>query len=109
MNDFYFISDDNITRDFIFQDGVHLSKDGTCILTGHFVDFVNAINNFLLNRNSETVAKQQNHKSSACKLQINSEFKALITQQTENQKARDDNLNALCELRQKNLKQIINW
>ena len=47
------------------------------------------------------MAKQQNHKSSACKLQINSEFKALTTQQTENQKVRDDNLNALCELRQK--------
>ena len=47
------------------------------------------------------MAKQQNHKSSTCKLQINSEFKALITQQTENQKARDDNLNTLCELRQK--------
>ena len=46
MNDFYFISNDNITRDFICQDGVHLSKDGTCILEGHFVDFVNAINNF---------------------------------------------------------------
>ena len=47
------------------------------------------------------MAKQQNHKSSACKLQINSEFKALTTQQTGNQKVRDDNLNALCELRQK--------
>ena len=46
MNDFYFISNDNITRDFICQDGVHLNKDGTCILTGYFVDFVNAINNF---------------------------------------------------------------
>ena len=34
-------------------------------------------------------------------MQINSEFKASITQQTENQKARDDNFNALCELRQK--------
>ena len=45
--------------------------------------------------------KQQSHKSSACELQINSEFKASITQQTENQKAPDDNLNALCELRQK--------
>ena len=55
------------------------------------------------------MAKQQNHKSSACKLLINSEFKASITQQTENQKARGDDLNAVCELRQKNLKQIINW
>ena len=46
VNDFYFILKDNITRDFICQDGVHLNKDGTCILTGYFLDFVNAINNF---------------------------------------------------------------
>ena len=46
VNDFYFISNDNITRDFICQDGVHLNKDGTSILAGHFVYFVNAINNF---------------------------------------------------------------
>ena len=38
------------------------------------------------------MAKQQTHKSSACKLQTNSELKASITQQTENQKARDDDL-----------------
>ena len=46
VNDFYFISNANITKDFICQDGVHLNKDGKCILAGHFVDFVNAINNF---------------------------------------------------------------
>ena len=46
------------------------------------------------------MVKQQSHKSSACKLQSSSELKASITQQTENQKAHDDNLNALCELRQ---------
>ena len=46
MNDFYFISNDNISRDFIFRDYVHLNKDGTCILAGYFVDFVSAINNF---------------------------------------------------------------
>ena len=38
------------------------------------------------------MAKEQSHKSSACKLQTNSELKASITQQTENQKARDDDL-----------------
>ena len=47
------------------------------------------------------MAKQQSHKSSACKLQTNSKLQASITQQTENQKGRDDNLYALCELRQK--------
>ena len=46
--------------------------------------------------------QQRNLKSSACKLQTNSELKASITQQTENPKAHDDNLNALCELRKEN-------
>ena len=46
VNDLYFISNDNVTRDFIFQGGVHLNKDGRCILAGNVVDFINAINNF---------------------------------------------------------------
>ena len=46
MNDFYFISNDNTLRDFNFQYYVYLNNDGTCILAGHFVDFVSAINNF---------------------------------------------------------------
>ena len=46
VNDFYFILNDNITRDLIYQDGVHLNKDGTCILADILVDFANAINNF---------------------------------------------------------------
>ena len=46
MKDFYFISKENISRDFIFQDDVHLNKDGTCSLAGYYVDFVNAISNF---------------------------------------------------------------
>ena len=47
------------------------------------------------------MTKQQNLKSSACKLQTNSELYSSITEQTENPKARDDNLNELCELGQK--------
>ena len=89
MNHFFFISNDNILRDFIFQDDAHFNKDGTCILLRYFADFVRAINNFLLNRNPEIVAKR--HKSSACKLQTNLELKVSITQQTANPKARDDN------------------
>ena len=46
VNGFCFISNDNITKDFISQDGVHLNKDGTCILAGNFVDFINSINHF---------------------------------------------------------------
>ena len=38
------------------------------------------------------MAKQQSIKSSGCKLQTNSVLKASITQQTENQKARDGDL-----------------
>lgn len=47
------------------------------------------------------MTKQQKLKSSACKLQTDSELKASITQQKENSKAHDDNLNSLWELRQK--------
>ena len=57
MNNFCFISNDNISRDFIFQYDVHFNKDGTCILAGYSIDFVSAINNFWLNRNPEIVAK----------------------------------------------------
>ena len=46
MNDFHFISNDNILRDFIFQDDVHLKGDRTCILAEYFADFLSAINNF---------------------------------------------------------------
>ena len=93
INDFYFVLYDNISRDFIFQDDVHLNKDGTCILEGYFVDFVSAINNFWLNRNPEIAGKW--HKSSACKLKRKLELKAFVTQQTENPKACDDKWNSL--------------
>ena len=46
VNHFYFISNDNITRDFFCQDSVNFSKYGTCILAGYFLDFINAVNNF---------------------------------------------------------------
>ena len=46
MKHFYFISNENISRDFVFQDDVHLNKDGTRSLAGYYVDFVNAISNF---------------------------------------------------------------
>ena len=45
VNDFYFISNDNTTRDFFCQDGLLLNKDGTCILAGNYVD-INRANNF---------------------------------------------------------------
>ena len=54
------------------------------------------------------MAKQQNLKSPACKLQTNSELEALITPQTENLKAHDDNLNALCELSEENPNRLLN-
>ena len=52
VNDFCFISNDNIMRHFICHDGVHLNKDGTCILVGNFVDFLSTINSFWVNKNS---------------------------------------------------------
>ena len=37
---FYFTSNHNTTRDFIYQDDVHLNKDGTYILAGNSVNFI---------------------------------------------------------------------
>ena len=39
---FHFIAN-NCTRGFICYDGVRLNKDGTCILAGNFLDFINSI------------------------------------------------------------------
>ena len=46
VNNFYFISNDNVTREHICGDGVHLTGDGTYILAGNFVDFINNITSF---------------------------------------------------------------
>ena len=46
MDDFYIISNYSITRDFTCEDGLHLNKDGTYVLAGKFVNFINSINNF---------------------------------------------------------------
>ena len=104
MNDFYFISNGNISIDFIFQDDVYVSKDGTCILVEYFVDFVSAIKNFWLKRNPEIVGKT----SSAWKLQTNLELTASITQKTE--KIRKPMMIIEIEIHLvKKPKQIITW
>ena len=53
------------------------------------------------------MAKQPNINSSACKLQTNLELKVSIAQQTQNTNARDDNLNVLFELKQKNPNRLL--
>ena len=40
MNNIYFLSNDNISRNFICDDGVHLIQKGTHILASNFVTFV---------------------------------------------------------------------
>ena len=42
----YFLTNDNINRSFICDDGVHLNQKGTHILASNFVDFINGIYNF---------------------------------------------------------------
>ena len=42
----YFLSNDNISRNFICKDGVHLNQEGTHILASNFVNFVKSIYNF---------------------------------------------------------------
>ena len=45
MNNNYFSSNDNISRNFICDDGVHLNQKGIHILASNFVAFINNIFN----------------------------------------------------------------
>ena len=40
-NNFQFISNDNISRDVLWRDGLHLNNDGTYIFASNLVDFLN--------------------------------------------------------------------
>ena len=40
-NNFQFISNDNITRDALWRDGLDLNSDGTYIFASNLVDFLN--------------------------------------------------------------------
>ena len=42
----YFLTNDNINRSFICDDGVHPNQKGIHILPSNFVDFINGIYNF---------------------------------------------------------------
>ena len=60
-NNFQFVSNDNITREVLWRDGLHLNIDGTYIFTSDFVDF---LNDFIFSKciwltedNSTTVGK----------------------------------------------------
>ena len=44
-NKFHFISNQHITRDFLYHDGIHLTGPGTEILADNIVGY---INNFIL-------------------------------------------------------------
>ena len=45
MNNIYFLSNDNISRNFICDDGVHLNWKGTHILVSNFVTLIDNIFN----------------------------------------------------------------
>ena len=45
LNNIYFLSNDNISRSFICDDGIHLNQKGTHILASNFVTFINNIFN----------------------------------------------------------------
>ena len=47
-NGFHFVSNDNVSREHLWKDGVHLSDDGTYLFASNLVNF---LNNFILNRN----------------------------------------------------------
>ena len=46
-NKFQFISNDNITREVLWRDGLHWNNDGTCIFASNRADFWN---NFIFNK-----------------------------------------------------------
>ena len=50
LNEFVFISNDNISRTHLWKDGIHLEDLGTNILAGNFVDF---LIRFILSKSSE--------------------------------------------------------
>ena len=50
LNEFGFMSNDNISRTHLWKDGIHLEDLGTNILAGNFVDF---LNRFILSKSSE--------------------------------------------------------
>ena len=50
LNEFGFISNDNISRKHLWKDGIHLEDLGTNILAGNFADF---LNRFILSKSSE--------------------------------------------------------
>ena len=46
-NNFQFISNDNVTREVLWRDGLHLNNDGTYIFASNLADF---LNNFIFNK-----------------------------------------------------------
>ena len=42
-NNFQFISNDNITRQVLWRDGLHLNNDGTYIFASNLVDFLSDV------------------------------------------------------------------
>ena len=48
LNNFGFICNDNVLKDYLCKDGIHFTGKGTNILAGNFVNFLNY---FILNRN----------------------------------------------------------
>ena len=48
MKNVYFLSNDNISWNFICDDSLHLNQKGTHITASNFVTFINSIFNFNL-------------------------------------------------------------
>lgn len=42
-SNFHYLLNDNITRNYLVEDGIHLNDNGTHILAENFVDFINFI------------------------------------------------------------------
>ena len=48
-NNFLFVNNDDITREYLWRDGLHLNNNGTLIFGGNLVGF---LNNFVFDRNT---------------------------------------------------------
>ena len=48
-NDFHFVDNNNVTREYLYTDGVHLNNDGTRLFAGNLVNF---LNDFIFTRNA---------------------------------------------------------
>ena len=112
MNNIYFLSNGNIYRNFICDDGVHLNQKGTHILAMNFVTFINVFNvNWLyrescLTENGNSKCSSGNNINGNTKLSNNSD--SVLSPFTNiNEETEEDALSSLSKRRKDNSDRLI--